>query len=60
MNSCLENDGCVEKKARCTKKCVIEQEIKYEEYKEHLENKKTILSHNKRPEMSCIMYSKKR
>ena len=42
------DDGCVNKKAKDTKKYVIKQEIIFEDYKEGLKNNKTILKFQQR------------
>ena len=43
MCSYVTNNGCVQKKAKGTKKCVIKRETKFKSYKKCLENNKTIL-----------------
>ena len=39
----LTDDGCVDKKANGTKKCVIKRERKIQDFKEGLKNNRTIL-----------------
>ena len=48
MHSYLTGDGCVDKKAKTTKKCVIKREIEFQDYKECLKNNKTILKNQQR------------
>ena len=44
-----DHDECSEKKkAKGTKKCVIKREIKFQNYKVHLKNNKTILKSRQR------------
>ena len=41
--SYLTDDGCVVRKAKNTKSCVIKREIKFEDYKKCIESNKTVL-----------------
>ena len=41
--SCLADDGCVDRKVKCTNKCLIKREIKFEDCKRCLESNKAIL-----------------
>ena len=43
MCSYVANNGCVQKKAKATKKCIIKKETKFKNYKKYLENNKAIL-----------------
>ena len=43
MCSYLTDDRCVDKKAKGTQKCFIQQVIRFESYKNYLENNKTML-----------------
>ena len=43
MYSYIRDDRYVDKKAKCTEKCVIKQEIKFKDYKEYLKNNTVIL-----------------
>ena len=50
MYSCLKDNGHVEKRAKCTKKCAVKREIKFEDHKTCLEN------NNKYSRMRHIIY----
>ena len=54
--SCLIDDGCEENKARETKKCIIKQRLKFEDYKKCLLVIKLYEDYNKGLKVNCIMY----
>ena len=58
-HSYFRGNGCVDKKAKCTKKCVIQQEIKREYYK-CLKSNKTILRSQQWFRVSCTGYARKK
>ena len=59
MYTYLTDYGHVDKKAKGTKKCVIKRNIKFQDYKDCLENKNSEVN-CKDSEVNCTIYSLKK